>query len=165
MNRTWPLLLIVLASASVCAQDARRSSEDRAHASAREVGVDAAAMEAEIHRTGAVVLYGIRFETDQAKLQAGSGKVLAEIVKLLTDRTDWRFEVQAHTDHAGEKARNLALSEQRARAIVEWLTTHGIAASRLVAKGYGDTVPLSNTTPDAERARNARVELKKLHEE
>ncbi len=115
-------------------------------------------MEAEVHRTGSVVLYAVTFQTGTATFQSGSEAALRELLELLNDRTDWRFEVQGH-------AGDLVLSEQRARAVVEWLTTRGIAASRLVAKGYGDTMPLLDNTSDEERAKNERVELKKLHEE
>ena len=131
----------------------------------QELIADASGMEAEINRTGSVALYGINFDTGKATLQAGSETILGEIVKLLKDRTDWRFEVQGHTDNVGAKAANLTLSEQRAKTVVEWLTKNGIAASRLVAKGYGDTVPLGENTSDDARAKNRRVELKKLNEE
>ena len=130
-----------------------------------EPRADAAAMEAEIHRTGSVVLPGITFETGTARLAAASEPILGEIVRLMRDHTDWRFEVQGHTDNVGAKPANLSLSEQRARTVVEWLTTNGIAPARLVARGYGDSVPLSDNTTDEGRARNRRVELKKLNEE
>jgi outer membrane protein OmpA-like peptidoglycan-associated protein len=131
----------------------------------QDVAADASAMEAEVHRTGSVVLYGIAFDAGKATLQTGSEKMLAEIVKLMKDHTDWRFEVQGHTDNVGAKAANLTLSEQRAKTVVEWLTKNGVAAARLVAKGYGDTVPLMDNATNEGRAKNRRVELKKLNEE
>ena len=136
-----------------------------APAFAQSIAADASAMEAEINKTGSVVLYGINFDTGKATLQAGSEAMLAEVVKLLKERTDWRFEIQGHTDNVGQKAVNLTLSEQRAKTVVDWLTTNGIAASRLVAKGYGDSNPVADNTSDEGRAKNRRVELKKLHEE
>jgi outer membrane protein OmpA-like peptidoglycan-associated protein len=132
---------------------------------AQRGAADAAAMEAEIHRTGSVVLYGISFDAGAASVQPGSERTLREIITLLKARTDWRFEVQGHTDAAGPAAANVTLSHQRAEAIVEWLTEHGVEASRLVGKGYGDTVPLADNTSDEGRARNRRVELKKLNDE
>jgi outer membrane protein OmpA-like peptidoglycan-associated protein len=131
----------------------------------QQVVADASAMEAEIHRTGSVALYGINFDTGKATLQAGSEKMLGEIVKLMKDHTDWRFEVQGHTDNVGAKGANLTLSEQRAKTVVEWLTKNGVAAARLVAKGYGDTVPLMDNATEDGRAKNRRVELKKLNDE
>ena len=129
------------------------------------VAADAGAIEAEIHRYGSVALYGIAFDDGKATLRAGSEQVLAEIVKLMNDRTDWRFEVQGHTDNVGVKSANLSLSEQRAKIVVAWLTKHGIAESRLVAKGFGDTVPLADNATEDGRAKNRRVELKKLNDE
>ena len=131
----------------------------------QSIVADASAMEAEINKTGSVALYGINFDTGKATLQAGSEKMLAEIVKLMKERTDWRFEVQGHTDNVGQKAANLTLSDQRARTVVDWLTKNGVAASRLVAKGYGDTNPVAENTSEDGRAKNRRVELKKLNEE
>ena len=131
----------------------------------QQLVADASGMEAEINKTGSVALYGINFDTGKATLQAGSEKILAEIVKLMKDHTDWRFEVQGHTDNVGARAANLSLSEQRAKTVVEWLTKNGIAATRLVARGYGDTVPLAENTSEDARAKNRRVELKKLNEE
>jgi outer membrane protein OmpA-like peptidoglycan-associated protein len=131
----------------------------------QEMQADASAMAAEVVKSGSVAVYGINFDTGKAMLQPGSDQVLGEIAKLLTEHDDWRFEVQGHTDNVGAKAANLTLSDQRAKAVVAWLTTHGVEASRLVAKGYGDTKPVADNTTDDGRAKNRRVELKKLNEE
>ena len=158
MRRTWGALLLMLAWAFPTSGVAVKGME-------QDVVADASAMEAEVHRTGSVVLYGITFDTGKATLKAGSEKMLAEIVKLMKDHTDWRFEVQGHTDNVSAKTANLTLSEQRAKTVVEWLTKNGVAATRLVAKGYGDTVPLMDNATDDGRAKNRRVELKKLNDE
>ena len=132
---------------------------------AQELVADASGMEAAINASGSVALYGINFDTGKATIQAGSDKVLGEIAKLMKARTDWRFEVQGHTDNVGQKAANQALSEQRAAAVVGWLMQNGVAASRLVPKGYGDGIPVADNTTEEGRAKNRRVELKKLNEE
>jgi outer membrane protein OmpA-like peptidoglycan-associated protein len=59
----------------------------------------------------------------------------------------------------GGDAYNQTLSEARARAVVAWLTQHGVAASRLTAKGYGKTVPVADNRTDEGRAKNRRVEI------
>jgi outer membrane protein OmpA-like peptidoglycan-associated protein len=59
----------------------------------------------------------------------------------------------------GNDAYNQTLSEARARAVVDWLTQHGIAATRLTAKGYGKTKPIADNSTDAGRAKNRRVEI------
>lgn len=131
----------------------------------QEMQADASAMAAEVVKSGSVAVYGINFDTGKATLQPGSDQVLGEIAKLMTGHEEWRFEVQGHTDNVGAKAANLTLSDQRARAVVAWLTGHGVASARLVAKGYGDTKPVADNTSDEGRAKNRRVELKKLNEE
>lgn len=132
---------------------------------AQEVTADATSLAAEIDKSGSVAVYGINFDTGKATLQAGSEQVLGEIVKLMKERTDWKFEVQGHTDNVGQKGANMTLSDQRAKAVVAWLTKNGVEASRLVARGYGDTKPVADNTSDEGRAKNRRVELKKLNEE
>jgi OOP family OmpA-OmpF porin len=132
-------------------------------AMAQQMVADAAGIEAAISESGSVALYGITFDTGKATLQPASEKVLAEIVKVLKERTDWRFEVQGHTDNVGTAAANRALSQQRAAAVVDWLTQQGIPADRLVAKGYGDTAPVADNGTEDGRAKNRRVELKKLN--
>ena len=125
----------------------------------------ASSMEREIHRTGSVPLYTVRFLDGSAALEPRSEATLAEIVKLMKDRTDWRFEVQGHTDNSGARAASLALSDERAKTVVAWLIRSGIDAARLVAKGYGDAAPLADNTTAEGRAKNRRVELKKLNDE
>ena len=131
----------------------------------QEMQADASSMAAEVVKSGTVAVYGINFDIGKATLQAGSDRVLGEIVKLLKEHDEWRFEVQGHTDNVGAKGANLTLSDQRARAVVTWLTQNGISPARLVAKGYGDTKPVADNGTDEGRAKNRRVELKKLNEE
>lgn len=131
----------------------------------QEMQADASSMAADVVRSGSVAVYGITFDSGKATLQAGSDQALGEIVKLLKAHDDWRFEVQGHTDNVGAKGANLALSDQRAKAVVTWLTQNGIAPARLVAKGYGDSQPVADNATDEGRAKNRRVELKKVNEE
>jgi OmpA-OmpF porin, OOP family len=131
----------------------------------QDLQADATAFEEEINRSGAVAVYGINFDTAKATFQEGSGQVLMEIAKLMKARPEWRFEVQGHTDNVGAKGTNQTLSEQRAKAVVAWLTRNGVDASRLEAKGLGDTKPVAGNDSDEGRAKNRRVELRKLNEE
>ena len=69
------------------------------------------------------------------------------------------FEISGHTDNRGKPKINLKLSQDRAESVRTYLVNRGIAANRLVAKGYGDTRPLaSNETADG-RAQNRRIEF------
>src|SRR5689334_19216813 len=102
----------------------------------------ASSLETEINKTGGALVYGITFDRDTASLQTASEKVLQQIVLLMREHSDWRFEVQGHTAASSGPAAALALSTRRAGTVVDWLVAHGVQADRLVAKGYGDTRPV-----------------------
>ncbi|QNH64046.1 OmpA family protein [Hymenobacter sediminicola] len=91
-----------------------------------------------------------------------SEPTVAEVVTLLQQNPALRLGVQGHTDNAGTPAHNQQLSEGRARAVVASLTQAGIAAGRLQATGFGQTMPLADNTTEEGKAQNRRVELVKL---
>ena len=72
-----------------------------------------------------------------------------------------KFRIKGPTDNQGNAAANQALSERRAQAVVAWLTAHGVEASRLSAKGMGQTKPVADNGAEDGRAKNRRVELVK----
>lgn len=106
-------------------------------------------------------IYGVNFDTDKATLRPDAEPVLTQVLALFVADPSLAAEVGGHTDNVGEKAYNRTLSTSRAEAVKTWLTSHGVAASRLTAAGYGDERPLVPNTSDENRARNRRVELKR----
>ena len=102
----------------------------------------------------------ILFATARATIRPESHKVLNDIASVLASCPGTRFEVAAHTDSDGDEADNVSLSERRAAAVVEYLTTRlGVAAGRLSAKGYGEARPIAtNETADGKQ-QNRRVEF------
>ncbi len=68
-------------------------------------------------------------------------------------------EVEGHTDNRGNAANNKKLSAARAAAVVRWLTSHGIEASRLSSQGYGQERPIDSNDTDEGRKNNRRVEF------
>ena len=106
-----------------------------------------------------VAMYGVLFDFNKSTLQPASDPVLQQINSLLTKDATLKLEIQGHTDNVGGDAYNQTLSEARARAVVAWLTQHGVAAGRLTAKGYGKTVPIADNSTDEGRAKNRRVEI------
>ncbi len=102
----------------------------------------------------------VDFEPGTADLTPQSMRVLDAAGELLRGQPDLRrIEVQAHTDNAGEPDASQALTQRRAEAVVAYLVARGIEPSRLVAKGYGGTLPLfTNRTPEG-RDQNRRVQL------
>jgi outer membrane protein OmpA-like peptidoglycan-associated protein len=114
----------------------------------------------ELSATELKIKQQIHFDHDSATILGDSSALLEQIADSLA-RTPaiTQVEIQGHTDDTGTPAHNIALSEARANAVLEWLVAHGIDAGRLVARGYGQQKPLSpNGTPQG-RARNRRVQF------
>ena len=123
----------------------------------------AADMAEALKTRGSVDIYGIYFDTDKSAIKPESTPTLEEVASLLKIDGGLKLEVSGHTDNTGEKAHNLKLSEDRAQAVVKALTaSYGIDGKRLVAKGYGDTRPVAPNTNDDNKAKNRRVELRKI---
>lgn len=127
----------------------------------QELTADASSLSDAISKTGHVAVYGVHFDTGKAAILPDSENTLGEIVKLLQQNADLKIRVEGHTDNQGSAASNQALSERRAQAVVVWLTTHGIEASRLSAKGMGPSKPVADNGGEEGRAKNRRVELVK----
>ena len=87
---------------------------------------------------------------------------LDNLVKFLKENPEVSGEVSGHTDNIGDKARNQKLSQQRANSVRDYLVSHGIEASRLVYKGYGDAQPATSNDTEEGRAKNRRIEFKIL---
>ena len=128
----------------------------------QEVTADASSLADELNKSGHVAVYGIHFDTGKATILTDSDNILGEIVKMLQQNGGVKLSVEGHTDNVGSAAANQALSEKRAQAVVAWLTAHGIDGSRLKAKGWGQTKPVTDNGSEDGRAKNRRVELVKI---
>jgi outer membrane protein OmpA-like peptidoglycan-associated protein len=107
-----------------------------------------------------VVLRNIFFETDKYELLPDSKAELGKLISFLLKNNNLRIEIGGHTDKEGSEAHNLTLSQNRAKAVYDYLVSKGITAEKLSYKGYGETMPISgNDTPEA-RASNRRTEFK-----
>lgn len=89
----------------------------------------------------------------------GNAKVFAQFIN--GDRKDLKFEIAGHTDRSGAADRNQALSQARADAVKTYLVDQGVAADRLVAKGYGSEQLLVKADPNSPR--NRRVEARVIN--
>jgi len=107
-----------------------------------------------------VVLKNIFFDTDKYDLKKESYTELEKLRDLLVKNPKLKIEISGHTDNQGGKAHNQVLSENRAKAVYDYLVANGIAASRLSYKGYGDTVPVADNNTEKGRAENRRTEFK-----
>jgi OOP family OmpA-OmpF porin len=114
---------------------------------------------------------GINFKVNSSDLLPASFKTLDKAVAVLTEFKDVKLEIQGHTDDqqlkaGGKFADNDALSQARADAVKQYFVKKGIGEDRLVAKGFGATVPIQDPTGlkgaklNAARTVNRRVEFK-----
>ena len=110
----------------------------------------------------AVTLRALYFEQGKALLLPAVQASLDTLARALAGRPSLRLEVQGHTDNQGDPAINQHLSKQRADAVCAYLASHGVAASRLRAVGYGGTRPVADNRLPEQRPRNRRVVLKPL---
>ncbi len=109
-----------------------------------------------------VPLYNILFDVNKFELKEESDAELERLLTLLTVNSKIRVEIGGHTDNTGAETINQPLSQNRAKAVYDWLVSKGVATSRLSYKGYGATMPLaSNDTPEGKR-KNRRTEIKVL---
>ena len=111
-------------------------------------------------------LKGVNFDYDKSTLRPDAVSILGEAAEILKRYPDLRVEVAGHTDSKGTDAYNQKLSERRATAVYDYLTSQGVAASRLTGPiGYGESRPIApNTNADGSdnpegRAKNRRTEL------
>ncbi len=125
-----------------------------------QVTVDAKAMSQGLAQAGHIALYGIHFASDSAKLKEDSADTLKQMAALLKDQPALKVYIVGHTDNSGSVTHNLALSQQRAEAVVRQLSTrYGIAPARLAAKGMASYAPVASNHGEAGKAKNRRVEL------
>jgi outer membrane protein OmpA-like peptidoglycan-associated protein len=117
-------------------------------------------IEQALKQTGHVQIYGINFDFASATIRPQSQLILAEIAKAMKDNPSWKLSVNGHTDNIGGDTSNLELSQKRAAAVVEALTSqYRIAANRFTSAGFGESHPIDTNDTIEGRARNRRVEL------
>lgn len=116
-------------------------------------------IKAEVKKRIDVAAKQIFFGTGSAKLLAKSNKSLNEIAKILTEDANLKLDINGHTDNTGKPEKNLLLSENRAKAVYDYLVKKGISEDRLKSAGFGQEQPIADNKKAAGRAKNRRVEL------
>ena len=107
-----------------------------------------------------IILKNVFFGFDSDSLLAESRAELKKVVDFMTTNPDIQVEISGHTDAVGSEAYNQALSERRAKSVVNFLISQGISSERLSYKGYGASDPIAPNDTDEGRALNRRTELK-----
>jgi outer membrane protein OmpA-like peptidoglycan-associated protein len=117
-------------------------------------------MAKEIGEKGHVALYGILFDFDSDKLKVESNKTIEEITKALSLNPSLSVYVVGHTDNQGRLTYNQALSERRAKAVVEKLVIdYKLSRDRLLSVGVAPVAPVASNATEEGRRLNRRVEL------
>lgn len=109
-----------------------------------------------------MIMRNIFFATDSYELRPESTVELDRLVLMLAQNPQVRIEVGGHTDDQGTPDYNQRLSEQRAKAVAQYLWHHGIEQARVKWTGFGETKPIDTNSTEAGRAQNRRTEVKVL---
>jgi outer membrane protein OmpA-like peptidoglycan-associated protein len=107
-----------------------------------------------------VILEQVQFDTGKATIKKASDPLLEKVAAVFAAHVEiTKVEVQGHTDNVGQAGFNRALSQRRAEEVVKALVKRGIAKERLVAKGYGPSVPIADNKTAEGRQENRRVQF------
>ena len=115
----------------------------------------------DISKQGYVTL-NVNFDNNKSIINGKDKPTLNEVVTLLKNDPTLKLSVDGYTDNVGNAAANKTLSQQRSESIVKYLTSNGVAANRLVAKGFGSESPVADNRCEEGKAKNRRVELVKF---
>jgi OOP family OmpA-OmpF porin len=101
-----------------------------------------------------------QFAIDKADILPVSDGLLNEVVAALQAHAELqKIGIHGHTDNDGDEKYNQSLSQRRAKAVLDWLVAHGVAAARLESKGFGETKPIADNATVTGREQNRRVEF------
>lgn len=109
---------------------------------------------------------GILYDYDKATLRPESKVVIDSLVEFLTINDNLIIEISSHTDENGSDAYNVKLSQKRAESVVNYIINSGITKERLVAKGYGESIPIvKNAQTEEDHQKNRRTSFRILGED
>ncbi len=103
---------------------------------------------------------GVTFATDSSVINPTFRATLDRVAQSLVQYPDSLIDVYGHTDSTGSDAYNQTLSENRARAVADYLASRGINPSRIRSQGYGESQPVASNMSEEGRSTNRRVEIK-----
>jgi outer membrane protein OmpA-like peptidoglycan-associated protein len=103
----------------------------------------------------------VLFDFDRATIRPDAAPILEPLLEMLQADPAMRIDIEGHTDWIGSDAYNQGLSERRARAVVNWLVSRGIARERISAVGRGEAEPVAANETASGRQLNRRVEVRR----
>lgn len=142
-------------------QDGILDAADACPFSAGPATTSGCAGSARIEGDHLVLAQNVRFSNGRDHIKPESLAILDEIrATLIAHPEVTRLAIEGNTDNRGSAAVNQALSERRARVVLQWLVEHGVEASRLESTGFGSSRPLTTNDTSEGRQANRRVELR-----
>lgn len=112
-----------------------------------------------VEKGKAIVLNNVYFEQSSFIMLKESFPELDKVVQMMKTNPSTKIEIAGHTDNVGDPRLNLALSENRAKVILNYLVGRGIDEDRLTYKGYGGTKPVASNEGEDSKKKNRRVEI------
>lgn len=106
-----------------------------------------------------ITLKNVEFETGKWDILPQFEVELQKLVDILKTYPDHNYVIEGHTDYVGKEKDNQVLSENRAKAVMDWVIAKGADASRLTSIGYGEAKPVATNSTSEGRQRNRRVDL------
>ena len=151
LNATGQALAVSEQERAAAEKRAKQASEDLARiASVKQ------------ERRGMVITLsgGVLFASGKSDLLPQAQAKLSQVADVLTKQDrDSKILVQGYTDSQGSESFNQTLSQHRAEAVRSYLVSHGIAADRVTAQGFGPANPVADNASAEGRADNRRVEI------
>ena len=149
----------VAVDASGCVPDSDgdgvADDRDKCAGTARGVSVDEVGCEK-------IRFEAVHFDTESAALDATARRKLDEIAAILARNPDVEVEIAGHADARGPGEYNMRLSVRRAEAVRAYLAQQGVDASRMTARGFGESRPVASNDSASGQAQNRRVELQAM---
>ena len=109
---------------------------------------------------GHIAIYGIHFETGQSVIKSESTETITSIAKYLNNNPTKSFYIVGHTDNTGEFEKNMVLSQERAKSVMDVLINdYNVKAEQLHAYGASSLSPVESNTTEKGKAKNRRVEI------
>ena len=103
---------------------------------------------------------GVTFDTDSTMIKPAFRDTLDRVAQSLVQYPNSLIDVYGHTDSTGGTAYNQTLSENRARAVADYLSSRGVAPARGRSPGVGECQPVASNATEEGRSANRRVEIK-----
>ena len=122
--------------------------------------VTAENLDADMLAKGHIAIYGIHFETGQSVIKAQSKETINNIATYLNNNPTKSFYIVGHTDNTGDFEKNMVLSQERAKSVMDVLINdYNVKAEQLKSYGVSSLSPVESNSTEKGKAKNRRVEI------